>query len=331
MSTDTETQTTTLGRSGLEVSPIAFGTWQLGGDWGRFDERDAIEAIRHARRIGINFFDTAQGYGWGESERVLGRALADELRADRDAIVIATKGGLRIDDELGQVRDSSPKWLRRGVEGSLQALGIERIDLYQIHWPDPHTPFAETAGGLRELVEEGKIAHVGVSNFDAAQMEEFSRTLPVETLQPPYHLFRRDVEDEVLPYCAANDIGVLVYGPLAHGLLTGAIDEDTDFGDDDWRSDAELFQGETLRGNLEVVRRLAEVAERRGCRLSQLAVAWTLAHPAVDVAIVGTRSHEHIEEALAAAAIELSDDELAEIDRIMADATPAPGPGPEGV
>ena len=287
MSTDTETQTTTLGRSGLEVSPIAFGTWQLGGDWGRFDERDAI--------------------------------------------VIATKGGLRIDDELGQVRDSSPKWLRRGVEGSLQALGIERIDLYQIHWPDPHTPFAETAGGLRELVEEGKIAHVGVSNFDAAQMEEFSRTLPVETLQPPYHLFRRDVEDEVLPYCAANDIGVLVYGPLAHGLLTGAIDEDTDFGDDDWRSDAELFQGETLRGNLEVVRRLAEVAERRGCRLSQLAVAWTLAHPAVDVAIVGTRSHEHIEEALAAAAIELSDDELAEIDRIMADATPAPGPGPEGV
>ena len=331
MTTETETPTTTLGRSGLEVSRIAFGTWQLGGDWGGFDEREASDAIRHAHEVGINFFDTAQAYGFGGSERLLGGALRDPLRSERDRLVISTKGGLRMDEEAGLVRDSSADWIRRGVEASLGTLGIERIDLYQIHWPDPDTPLAETAAALKQLVDEGKIAHVGVSNFDAAQMEEFSETLPVETLQPPYHLFRRDVEDEILPYCTANDIGVLVYGPLAHGLLTGAIDEGTKFGADDWRSKSEIFQGETLRRNLEVVARLDELARRRGCRLSQLAIAWTLANRAVDVAIVGTRSAAHIEEAVAAADIELTDGELAEIDRVMDDATPAPGPTPDSV
>jgi aryl-alcohol dehydrogenase-like predicted oxidoreductase len=328
MATETEPNTTTLGRSGLEVSRIAFGTWQLGGDWGRFDEREAIDAIRHAQEIGINFFDTAQGYGWGASERLLGRALGDELRSNRDGVVVATKGGLRMDESEGQVRDSSPDWIRRGIELSLEALGIERIDLYQIHWPDPDTPFAESAGALKELIDEGKIAHVGVSNFDAAQIEEFSETLPVETLQPPYHLFNRNVEDEILPYCAANEIGVLVYGPLAHGLLTGAIDEDTEFGVDDWRSSSELFRRETLRRNLRVVRRLDELAQRRGCKLSQLAIAWTLANPAVHVAIVGTRNAAHVEEAVAATEIELTQEELAEIDRIMEDAVPGTGPTP---
>jgi aryl-alcohol dehydrogenase-like predicted oxidoreductase len=331
MTTDTGSTTTTLGRSGLEVSRVAFGTWQLGGDWGSFDEREASAAIQHAHEIGINLFDTAQAYGYGESERLLGEALRDPLRSDRDRLVIATKGGLRIDEASGQVRDSSPEWIRRGVESSLELLGIERIDLFQIHWPDPDTPFAETAAALGELIEEGKVAHVGVSNFDAGQIEELSRTLQVETVQPPYHLFNRDIEDELLPYCAANEIGVLVYGPLAHGLLSGAIDEETELGDDDWRSKSPIFAGETRRRNLEVVGRLGDLARRRGCELSQLAIAWTLANPAVDVAIVGTRNAAHIDEAVAAAAIELTADELAEIDRIMADATPVAGPTPDSV
>lgn len=330
MTTGTQLRTT-LGRSRLEVTRIAFGTWQLGGDWGGFEERDAIEAIQHARRIGINFFDTAQAYGFGASERLLGEALRDELRSNRDELVIATKGGLRMDPDEGLVRDASPEWLRRGVESSLENLGVERIDLYQVHWPDPKTPFAETATALGELVDEGKVAHVGVSNFDARQIEEFSRTLAVETLQPPYHLFRRDVEEEILPYCRGHDIGVLVYGPLAHGLLTGAIDEETRFGDDDWRSKSDLFQGEKLRRNVQVVRRLDEVARRRGCTLSQLAIAWTLANGAVHVAIVGTRNPRHIEEALGAAEIELTPDELAEIDAIMQEAVEARGPTPESV
>jgi aryl-alcohol dehydrogenase-like predicted oxidoreductase len=215
---------TTLGRSGLHVSRIAFGTWQLGGDWGRFDEDAAITAIRRARELGVNFFDTAQAYGFGTSERLLGTALRDELTRNRDQVVIATKGALRMTDS-GQVRDASPEWLRQGVDASLTALGIEHIDLYQVHWPDPKVPAAETAGALRDLVAEGKIGHVGVSNYDIQQMAEFAKTLPVETVQPPYHLFRRDIEDELLPYCREHDIGVLVYGPLTHGLLTGTLSE----------------------------------------------------------------------------------------------------------
>ena len=318
---------TTLGRTGLDVSSICFGTWQLGGDWGDFDEQDAVAAIRRARELGIDFFDTAQGYGWGVSERLLGRALADELAANRDEIVIATKGGLRMDGDV-QVRDSSPEWIRQGVDASLEALGVEHIDLYQVHWPDPDTPFEETATALGELVESGKIRHVGVSNFSAEEMARFSETLPVETLQPPYHLFRRDIEDEVLPFCRERDIGVLVYGPLAHGLLTGAIDEGTSFSEDDWRQESDAFESDTLKRNVDVVKRLSELAEEGGYAVSQLAIAWVLANPAVQVAIVGTRDADHVAEAVEASELNLSDDDLARIDDIMSEAVQVGGPTP---
>jgi hypothetical protein len=321
---------TKLGRTGIEVSPIAFGTWQLGGDWGSFDESAAIEAIRHARRLGINFFDTAQGYGFGASERLLGRALREELDNRREEVVIATKGGLRPTDD-GLVRDSSPAWLRAGVDASLQALGTDHIDVYQVHWPDSDTPFAETAGTLGELVADGKIRHVGVSNFDAPQMDEFSRTQPVETLQPPYHLFRREIEADVLPYAREHDIGVLVYGPLAHGLLTGTMSAETTFAADDWRSRSPLFRGEEFRRNLEKVAELSSFAAERGSTVAELAVAWTLADPAVQVAIVGTRQPRHIEHAVAAADLELDADDLTRIERIMAGAVAVAGPSPEAV
>ncbi len=318
-----------LGMSGLEVSRICFGTWQLGGDWGSFEERQAFEAIHRARELGINFFDSAQGYGWGESERLLGRALADELGSHREDLVIATKGGLRMEGDE-QLQDSSPGWLREGVDRSLDALGVDYIDIYQVHWPDFDTPLAETAAALQELVEEGKIRHVGVSNFDPSQMAEFAQTRPVETLQPPYHLFRREAEDEILPFCAEHDIGVLVYGPLGHGLLSGTIDEKTRFPDGDWRADSELFQGENLKRNLEAVRRLEELAEEGGYRVSQLAIAWTLANPGVQVAIVGTLNADHVAESAAAAEIELGSDQLRRIEEIMADAVQVDGPGPYG-
>ncbi|MGI8920248.1 MAG: aldo/keto reductase [Solirubrobacteraceae bacterium] len=323
--------TVTLGMTGLEVSPIAFGTWQLGGDWGATDERRAIDALRRARELGINFFDTAQAYGWGASERMLARALREDLDQRRDEVVIATKGGLRMTDD-GLLRDSSPEWLRQGVEDSLAAMGIERIDLYQVHWPDPDTPLQETAGALQELVDEGKIGHVGVSNFGPEEMAEFARTRPVETLQPPYHLFRRDIEADVLPYSREQDIGVLVYGPLAHGLLSGAMDENATFDDDDWRSGSPLFEGELLARNLEAVRQLqALAAERFDASVSQLAVAWTLSHPAVRVAIVGSRDAEHIAEAIGASEIELSGDDIGAIEGIMAGAAKVGGPSPESV
>jgi aryl-alcohol dehydrogenase-like predicted oxidoreductase len=323
-------KTTTLGRSGLHVSRIAFGTWQLGGDWGRFDEDAAITAIRRARELGVNFFDTAQAYGFGASERLLGKALRDELTRNRNQVVIATKGALRMTDS-GLVRDASPEWLRQGVDASLRALDIDHIDLYQVHWPDPKVPTAETAGALGELVAEGKIDHVGVSNYDTQQMAEFARTLPVETVQPPYHLFRREIEDEVLPYCREHNIGVLVYGPLAHGLLTGTLTENTTFASDDWRSNSAVFTGDTYRHNLAVVRALEKFAAEGGMTVSQLAIAWTLANPGVHVAIVGARQANHVQDSLAAADISLSNTDLAEIDKIMASATPVAGPSPESV
>jgi aryl-alcohol dehydrogenase-like predicted oxidoreductase len=323
-------KTTTLGKSGLQVSRIAFGTWQLGGDWGSFDEDAAIAAIRRALEGGVNFFDTAQGYGFGASERILGKALRPELVADRERIVIATKGGLRRTDS-GLVRDASPDWLRRGVESSLAALGVEYVDLYQVHWPDPAVPASETAGALADLVAEGKIRHVGVSNYDAAQMDEFSTTLGVETVQPPYHLFRRDIEAELLPYCRAHDIGVLVYGPLAHGLLTGTLRADTRFADDDWRSKSSVFRGEAYRRNLEVVGELERFAAQLGITVSQLAIAWTLARPGVHVAIVGARRVAHLQDSIGAVDVTLSDDELGHIDKIMSSATPVAGPSPESV
>jgi hypothetical protein len=321
---------TTLGRSGLQVSRIAFGTWQLGGDWGQFEEATAIAAIRRARELGVNFFDTAQAYGFGASERLLGRALRDELTRNRDQLVIATKGGLRMTD-IGLVRDASPEWLREGVDASLTALGVDHLDLYQVHWPDPKVPVAETAGALRDLVAEGKIGHVGVSNYSAEQMGEFAKTLPVETVQPPYHLFRREIEDDVLPYSQANNVGVLVYGPLAHGLLSGTLNEQTRFASDDWRSKSGVFTGDTYRRNLAVVRALEKLAADRGMTVSQLAIAWTLANPAVHVAIVGARRANHIEESIASVDISLTSADLAEIDKIMATATQVAGPSPESV
>ena len=318
-----------LGKSNLQVSRIAFGAWELGGDWGATDEPAAIAAIRHAADAGINFFDTAQGYGFGASEALIARALADR---PRDQVVIATKGGLRPTSRGGVERDASPEWVRHGVDESLEALNTDYIDLYQIHWPDPKVPLAETASALARLVEAGKIRHVGVSNFDAAQMAEFGQTLPVETLQPPYHLFRRDIEDSILPYTRAHDIGVLVYGPLGHGLLTGALRPDTNFAPGDWRAKSAVFRGEEYLRNLRIVEALNRFAEvELDTSVSRLAIAWTLANPAVQVAIVGTRNAKHIDDAVAAASLKLDADALRRVDEIVAAEVPVGGPSPEAM
>lgn len=311
------------------MSRIAFGTWQLGGDWGSFDEDTAIAAIHHARELGVNLFDTAQAYGFGKSEAMLGKALREELKRDRDNLVIATKGGIKPRSE--RPRDSRREWLTQGIEDSLRFLDVDHIDLYQIHWPDSDAPAEETAGILQEFVDAGKIRHVGVSNYDAAGLAAFDKTRPVETLQPPYHLFRRDIEADPLPYARENDIGVLVYSPLGSGLLTGAFTPETTFEKTDWRSRSSAFTGDTFLRNLAVVDRLKEFAAGKGISVSQLAIAWTLAQPGVHVAIVGARKAANIEASLAAADIDLSADELAEIDRLTADAVPVSGASPEGV
>ncbi|MEU4226717.1 aldo/keto reductase [Nonomuraea sp. NPDC026600] len=317
-----------LGQTDLRVSVIGFGTWAFGGDWGAVDLRESEHAIHHALDLGINLFDTAHGYGFGLAERLLGKALRERSR--REDVVIATKGGLRLEgDRL--LRDAGGQRLREGVEESLRNLGTDYIDLYQVHWPDPHTPPEETAGVLEELVGEGKIRHIGVSNHDAEQLAALARFGRVEALQPPYHLFRRDIEETVLPYAAAHDIGVLVYGPLAHGLLSGRLTEFTTFDADDWRSKSPDFTGEAFGKNLAVVRRLEQAAREWGIGLPQLSVAWTLADPAVHVAIVGARRPAQLDGTTPAAGIRLSEADLRTIDAILAQAVPVWGPHPEGM
>ena len=317
-----------LGKTELRVSAIAFGTWAFGGDWGAFDEAASRAAIHHALDRGVTLFDTAEAYGFGRSESLLADALRG--RGGRDDVVLATKGGLHLEG-MTLVRDASARALRRGVEASLRNLRTDHIDLYQVHWPDARTPAEETARVLEDLVAEGKVRHVGVSNYEVAEMVELSPYGRLETLQPPYHLFRRDIEEYVLPYAEEHDIGVLVYGPLAHGLLSGRMTADTRFRAGDWRSQSPDFSGKTFQQNLHVVERLRRYAVGHGMTLPQLAVAWTLAHPAVDVAIVGARSAAQLDDTLAAAEVSLSPDDLADLYPILAEAAPVSGPSPEGM
>jgi aryl-alcohol dehydrogenase-like predicted oxidoreductase len=321
---------TYLGRTGLYVSRIALGLWQAGGDWGPVDEAAETVTIRRALDLGINFFDTAQAYGFGASERLLGAALRGKMSSERDKIVIATKGGLRQSGN-GLVRDASPAWLRKGIEESLRALGTDHVDLYQVHWPDRKTTLAETADALSGFVREGKARYIGVSNFSAADLAEMGRYRRIDTLQPAYSLFRREFERDVLPYCREQGIGVLVYGPLAHGLLSGRMTENPKFPAGDWRSTSQIFRGDTLRTNLAVADRLRGLAERRGHSLVHLAIAWTLSVPGVHVAIVGSHSPEQISGAVGAVELEMAAADREEVETIMKNAVPLGGPSPEAM
>jgi aryl-alcohol dehydrogenase-like predicted oxidoreductase len=317
-----------LGKSDLDVSALTLGTWAYGGDWGSFDEEEAKATIRRALELEVTLFDTAQGYGFGAAERLLADALWKVVH--RDEVVVATKGGLRMEGHT-LVRDASAAWLRAGVESSLRNLSTDSIDLYQVHWPDLHTPAEETAGVLKDMVAEGKIRHVGVSNYQPAEMEELAAYWLVETLQPPYHMFHRDIEVAILPYAAEHDIGVLVYGPLAHGMLGGSMDSSTAFGDDDWRSHSPDFSSEHFARNLAVVARLEAFARDRNLPLAQLAVAWALSHPAVDVAIVGARRPAQLEGLAPAGDLLLSPSDRDEIEGILADSVRMVGPSPEAM
>jgi aryl-alcohol dehydrogenase-like predicted oxidoreductase len=317
-----------LGQTELKVSAVGLGTWAFGGDWGAADLEQSRAVVHRALELGITLFDSAQGYGFGAAEQLLGEALRQRTR--REDVVIATKGGLRMDGDT-LVRDAGANWLRAGVESSLRNLGTDYIDLYQVHWPDPRTPAEETAGTLDGLVAAGKIRHAGVSNYGVEEMEQFRAFGRLETLQPPYHLFRRSIEDDVLPYVAEHDIGVLAYGPLAHGLLSGRMTAATTFGPDDWRSKSPDFTGATFRRNLQVVDRLKEFARERAIALPELAVAWTLANPAVEVTLLGARQPSQLENTAAAVDLHLSPADLGEIDALLAGAAPVWGPHPEGM
>ena len=311
-----------FGRTGLDVSAVGFGCWEVGGGYGQVDEAAFGPAVNRALDLGVNCFDTAEGYGMGASEEALGRALGSR----RDEAVIVTKFGMNYKD-MPNLRDSSADRVRASIDKSLKNLGTDWVDVYMIHWPDRNTPFAETMGALQELVDAGKIRAVGVSNFQLAEIEACAETRPVDVVQYGYNMFDRRMETEILPYCQEHGIGFMGYGSLAFGLLTGTFTEDHDFGTADWRSRqgkmgaikmfAALFGEETFPNNVRAVEELKGIAARYDKSLPQFALAWAVAHPGVSTALVGCRNVDELEDNVGAVGWSISDDDLAEIDAIF--------------
>lgn len=317
-------QTQRLGRTGMEITRIGFGAWAIGGGgwefgWGAQDEGAAVEAIEHALERGINWIDTAPVYGHGKSERLVGRA----VRGMAERPFIFTKCSMLWDEHGSVYRSLGADSIRRECEASLRRLDIDAIDLYQIHWPEPESDIEEGWETLVRLRDEGLVRHLGVSNFDVAQMQRIARIAPVESLQPPYSLIRRAIEPEILPYCAAQDIGVIVYSPMASGLLTGAMTREriARMPPDDWRQRSNEYQEPKLSVNLALVETLKRIGARHDVMAGAVAVAWTLQHPAVTGAIVGARSAAQVEDVIAGALLELRDDEMEELGRVTPEPT----------
>ena len=309
--------TAALGDTGLEITRVGFGAWALGGGgydwgWGAQDDEDSIAAIHHALDLGVGWIDTAAQYGFGHSEEVVGRALAG--LAERPYVF--TKGGQPEGPGRTTLQSLRRDSLRRELEGSLKRLGLDVIDLYQIHWPIPDEEIEEGWSTLVELKDEGLVRHIGVSNFNVEQLRRIEQIAPVETLQPPYSLVVREVEDEILPYAQQAGIGVIVYSPMGSGLLTGAMTREriAALPDDDWRKRDPRFQEPRLSQHLALVERLRAVAEQHGTSVGAVAVAWTLANPAVDGAITGFRRPDQVEPIIEAANLELSEADLATIE-----------------
>ena len=310
-----------FGTSDLVTSVIGFGGWPMGrGHYGSFDDEEVVRAVHLAVDLGVTLFDTAAGYGEGEGEKLLGRA----LEGRRDRVVLVSKGGLMELREGTRERNSSREALTKGLEDSLTRLGTDYLDLYLIHWPDVARPFSEPMEAFADFREEGKIRYGGVSNFSPQQMRESMDTFPIVCNQVGYHLFDFRPEAEVFPFCRENGLGVMVYGPMAHGLLTGTMTPDTTFEDNDWRRTLEafgqpLFEGEHFLGNLKKVDALKEIAGEHGRTVAQLALAWVLSNPVVSVALAGTRRKVEIEENVLAADWNLTPDLLDEITAVVTD------------
>jgi aryl-alcohol dehydrogenase-like predicted oxidoreductase len=311
----TAVRTVELGTTGLQISRIGFGAWAIGGEgwwhaWGSQDDEESIAAIRHAVELGVNWVDTAPIYGLGHSEEVVGRAL--QGLAERPYVF--TKASL-YEKDGGVAHSLKRDSLRREVEASLARLQLDVIDVYQIHWPDPDEDVEEAWETFAELKAEGLVRHIGVSNFDVGQLRRAQAIAPVETLQPPYSLIERSVEDEIMPFADEQGIGIVIYSPMSSGLLSGAMTAEriAAMPDDDWRKHDPRFNEPELSHNLALVARLRAVAQRHGTTPGAVAVAWTLDNPAVDGAIVGFRRPDQVEPLLAAGNIELTDDDLATI------------------
>ena len=312
----TQLRTSPLGRTGLEITRVGFGAWAIGGGgwefgWGPQHDDESIAAIHRALDLGVNWIDTAAAYGFGRSEQIVGRALQGLSQRP----YVFTKCSL-LDDGTRHVRHSLNRdSILREAEASLQRLGVDAIDLYQIHWPNPDEDIEEGWAALAELKQRGLVRHIGVSNFDASQLRRIQSIAPVETLQPPYSLIDRAAEAEVLPFAKRQGIGVIVYSPMGSGLLTGGITREriAAMPDDDWRKTDPRFTEPQLSRHLALAARLRTIADRHDVSAGAVAVAWTLRNPAVDGAITGFRRPDQVDPVVAAAGLELTEQDLAEI------------------
>jgi aryl-alcohol dehydrogenase-like predicted oxidoreductase len=317
-------QTRKLGYTDLQLTTIGLGTWAVGGGdwqwgWGPQEDADSVVAIQRGLDLGANWIDTAAAYGQGHSEEMVARA----INGRRNEVFLATKCGLVWEEGspevFGRLKAES---VRREAEASLRRLNTDYIDLYQIHWPNPDEDIEEAWGAIADLIKEGKVRYAGASNFSVEQLERVQPIHPVASLQPPYSMLERGVEEKLLEYCAVHNIGVIVYSPMQTGLLTGKYTRERveSLPDNDWRKErSPHFQEPALSANLALVEKLKAIAEDHGKTVAQLAIAWTLRCPEVTAAIVGVRRPSHIEETIEAGDWNLSPDVIAGIDRLLAD------------
>ena len=323
-----------LGKGGPQITAVGFGAWAIGGGgwafgWGPQDDAASVAAIRHAVSRGVNWIDTAAVYGYGHSEEVVARALAEIPASERP--LVFTKCGLRWDDTDRMalpVRDSSPARIRRECEDSLRRLCTEAIDLYQFHWPDQSgTPLEDSWGEMLKLVREGKARWVGVSNYDSARLDRCEGLGHVQSLQPPFSMIRRDVAASELPWCAAHETGVIVYSPMQSGLLTDTFTAEraASLAPDDWRRQSPQYQQPNLQRNLTLRDALRPIAAKHGVSVAAIAVAWTLGWP-ITAAIVGARSPQQVDGWLPAAGVKLDASDLAAIAAAIASTGAGSGP-----
>jgi aryl-alcohol dehydrogenase-like predicted oxidoreductase len=314
--------TRTLGNSDLHLTPIGYGAWAIGGGnwefgWGSQDEGEAIAAIERALDSGLNWIDTAAVYGLGHSEEVVGKALKGRAKKP----LVFTKCSMRWDENRQIYRSLKAASLQEEVEASLRRLGVDTIDLYQIHWPNPEDEIEEGWETLAKFKEQGKVRYIGVSNFSVAQMKRIQAIAPITSLQPPYSLLNRNVEAEILPFCQANHIGVINYSPMVSGLLTGKMTADRirNLPEDDWRKRSANFQSPKLERNLALVELLRQIGQQHGVEPGVVAIAWTLRQPAITAAIVGARRPDQVDGVLPAATFRLSESEILRIESWLAE------------
>jgi len=312
-----------FGKTGLTISAIGFGCWEIGGTYGRIDEDEFRRAVPQAIESGINIFDTAEAYGMGVSEEALARALGSR----RSDVCLVTKFGVGY-DEMPNRRDSSRARVMASIEKSLQRLRTDHVDVYLVHWPDPSTPLDETMRALDDIVRQGKARYIGVSNFRLPQIEDCMRLRRVDVVQYGWNMFDRRMQDEIFPYCVAQEIGVMAYGSLAYGMLTGTFRAGMQFEESDWRSRGgnlgsinlfrSLFGSEQFPRNLAAVEDLKRVAAKYDKTLPQFALRWTLSNPVVGTALVGFREPGEVTENLGALDWTISAADMAEVDAILA-------------